>query len=105
MNSQNPNFLIPGVITLAASFIVNNNEPALIATESFRYFSLFIILSGLFSLILILLLMFFDKYIKRAEKVALAIFSFYTLPTFAYTVIFIGASDRETLKFIMSFFK
>ena len=104
MNSQNPNFFIPGVITLAASFIVNNNEPALIATESFRYFSLFIILSGLSSIILILLLMFFDKYIKRAEKVALAIFSFYTLPTFAYTVIFIGASDRETLKFIMSFF-
>ena len=104
MNSQNPNFLIPGLITLAASFIVNNNEPALIATESFRYFSLFIILSGLSSIILIFLLMFFDKHIKRAEKIALAIFSFYTIPTFAYTVIFIGASDRETLKFIMSFF-
>ena len=104
MNSQNSNFLIPGVMTLAASFIVNNNEPALIATESFRYFSLFIILSGLSSIILILLLMFFDKHIKRAEKIAMTILSFYTLPTFAYTVIFIGASDRETLKFIMSFF-
>jgi hypothetical protein len=104
MNSQNSNFYIPGVMTLAASFIVNNNEPALIATESFRYFSLFILLSGLSSAILILLLMFFDKHIKQAEKIAMTILSFYTLPTFAYTVIFIGASDRETLKFIMSFF-
>ena len=104
MNSQNSNFLIPGVITLAASFIVNNNEPALIATESFRYFSLFILLSGLSSAILILLLMFFDKHIKQAEKIAMTILSFYTLPTFAYTAIFMGASDRETLKFIMSFF-
>ena len=104
MNSQNSNFLIPGVMTLAASFIVNNNEPALIATESFRYFSLFILLSGLSSTILVLLLMFFDKHIKQAEKIPMTILSFYTFPTFAYTVIFIGASDRETLKFIMSFF-
>ena len=104
MNSQNSNFYIPGVMTLAASFIVNNNEPALIATESFRYFSLFILLSGLSSVILVLLLMSFNKHTKRAEKIEMTIFSFYTLPTAAYTVIFIGASDRETLKFIMSFF-
>ena len=104
MKSRNLNKWIPGVITLAVSFIVNNNEPALIATESFRYFSLFILLSGLSSAILIILLMFFDKHIKQAEKIVMAIFSFYTLPTIAYTAIFIGASDRETLKFIMSFF-
>ena len=103
MNSRNPNKWIPGVITLAVSFIVNNNEPALIATEGFRYFSLFILLSGLSSMILILLLMFFDKHIKRAEKIAMTILSFYTLPTFAYTVIFIGASDCKTLKSILSF--
>jgi hypothetical protein len=48
--------------------------------------------------------MFFDKHIKQAEKIAMTILSFYSLPTFAYTAIFIGASDRETLKFIMSFF-
>ena len=104
MNSQNFNFWIPGAIALAASFIVNNNEPELIATESFRYFSLFILLSGLSSGILILLLIPFVKPIKRAEKITMTIFSFYTLPTFAYTAIFIGASDHETLKFIMSFF-
>ena len=104
MNSRNPIKWTPGVITLAVSFIVNNNEPALIATESFRYFSLFILLSGLSSTILFMLLMFFDKHIKRAQKIALAILSFYTLPTFAYTVIFIGVSDSETIEFMMSFF-
>ena len=105
MNSQNPYKWIPGVITLAVSIIVNNNEPALISTENFRYFSLFILLSGLSSTIFIILLMFFDKHIKRAEKIAMAILSFYTLPAIAYTVIFIGASDSETIKFMMSFFK
>ena len=105
MNSRNPYKWIPGVITLAVSIIVNNNEPALIATENFRYFSLFILLSGLSSTIFIILLMFFNKHIKRAEKIAMAILSFYTLPAIAYTVIFIGASDSETIKFIMSFFK
>ena len=102
MNFQNPKKWIPAVITLTVSFIVNKNEPALIATESFRYFSLFIVLSGLFSMILIILLLFIKHY-KGSYEIALAIFYLYTIPAIAFIVIFIGASDIETLEFIMSF--
>ena len=103
MNSQNPKKWIPGVITLAVSFIVNSNEPALIATESFRYFSLFIVLSGLSSMISIILLFTLIKHYKGSDKIALAIFYLYTIPAIAFIVIFIGASDIETIEFIMSF--
>ena len=103
MNSQNPKKWIPAVITLAVSFIVNSYEPALIATESFRYFSLFIVLSGLSSMILIILLLTFIKHYKGSYKIALAILYLYTIPAIAFIVIFIGASDIETIEFIMSF--
>ena len=104
MNSQNPKRWIPGGITLVASLIVKNNAPALIASESFRYFSLFILLSGLSSIMLMILISQIQKpqSNEQSEKM-FAIFYFYTMPTMFYSIVFIG-DDFDNIKFIMSFF-
>ena len=100
MNSQNLKSWIPGFITLVASLIVNNNAPELIASESFRYFSLFILLSGLSSGLLMILI---SKIQKSFNEQLMAIFFLYTMPTMFYTLVFIG-DDFDNIKFIMSFF-
>lgn len=104
MNFQNLKSWIPGGITLVASHIVNNNAPELIASESFRYFSLFILLSGLSSIMLMILIFQIQKpqSNEQTEK-TFAIFYFYTMPTMFYTLVFIG-DDFDNIKFIMSFF-
>ena len=102
MNSQNPKRWIPGGITLVASLIVKNNAPELIASESFRYFSLFILLSGLSSIMLMILISTIQK-LQGNKKWDEAIFYLYTMPTIFYTLVFIG-DDFDNIKFIMSFF-
>ena len=104
MNSKNPKRWIPGGITLVASLIVKNNAPALIASESFRYFSLFILLSGLSSIMLMILISQIQKpqSNEQSEK-TFAIFYFYTMQTMFYSMVFIG-DDFDNIKFIMSFF-
>ena len=92
MNSKKLKVWIPAGVTLVASHIVKYNAPELIASEGFRYFSLFILLSGLSSALLVAL----------SEKM-FAIFYFYTVPTMFYTLVFIGG-DFDNIKFIMSFF-
>ena len=104
MNSQNPKRWIPGGITLVASLIVKNNAPALIASESFRYFSLFILLSGLSSIMLMILISQIQKPQSNEQfEKTFAIFYFYTMPTMFYSMVFIG-DDFDNIKFIMSFF-
>tara|TARA_X000000368_G_C23047792_1_gene719929 strand:+ start:2792 stop:3109 length:318 start_codon:yes stop_codon:yes gene_type:complete len=105
MNSQNLKSWIPGFITLVASLIVNNNAPELIASESFRYFSLFILISGLSSMMLMILISVIQEpqSNEQTEK-TLVIFYFYTIPAMFYTLVFIG-DDFDNIKFIMSFFK
>lgn len=100
MSSQNLKNWIPGGITLVVSHIVKNNAPELIASESFRYFSLFILLSGLSSVLLMILI---SKIQKSFNEQVMAIFFLYTMPTMFYTVVFIG-DDFDNIKFIMSFF-
>ena len=100
MSSQNLKVWIPGGITLVVSHIVKNNAPELIASESFRYFSLFILLSGLSSGLLMILI---SKIQKSFNEQLMAIFFLYTMPTMFYTVVFIG-DDFDNIKFIMSFF-
>ena len=91
MNTKELKVWIPTGVTLVASHIVKYNAPELIASEGFRYFSLFILLSGLSSALLVAL----------SKK--FAIFFFYTAPTMFYTLVFIGG-DFDNIKFIMSFF-
>ena len=55
MNSVNLKVCIPAGVTLVASHIMKYNAPELIASEGFRYFSLFILLSVLSSLLLVAL--------------------------------------------------
>ena len=100
MSSQNLKVWIPGGITLVVSLIVKNNAPELIASESFRYFSLFILLSGLSSGLLMILI---SKIQKSFNEQLMAIFFLYTMPTMFYTLVFIG-DDFDNIKFIMSFF-
>lgn len=100
MSSQNLKVWIPGGITLVVSHIVKNNAPELIASESFRYFSLFILLSGLSSGLLMILI---SKIQKSFNEQLMAIFFLYTMPTMFYTLVFIG-DDFDNIKFIMSFF-
>ena len=100
LKTQNLKSWIPGFITLVASLIVNNNAPELIASESFRYFSLFILLSGLSSGLLMILI---SKIQKSFNEQLMAIFFLYTMPTMFYTLVFIG-DDFDNIKFIMSFF-
>ena len=100
MSSQNLKNWIPGGITLVVSHIVKNNAPELIASESFRYFSLFILLSGLSSVLLMILI---SKIQKSFNEPVMAIFFLYTMPTMFYTLVFIG-DDFDNIKFIMSFF-
>lgn len=100
MSSQNLKNWIPGGITLVVSHIVKNNAPELIASESFRYFSLFILLSGLSSVLLMILI---SKIQKSFNEQVMAIFFLYTMPTMFYTLVFIG-DDFDNIKFIMSFF-
>ncbi len=98
MNSENLKVLIPAGVTLVASHIVKYNAPELIASEGFRYFSLFILLSGLSSLLLVALALS-----EKISEKMFAIFYFYTVPTMFYTLVFIG-DDFDNIKFIMSFF-
>ena len=100
MSSQNLKVWIPGGITLVVSHIVKNNAPELIASESFRYFSLFILLSGLSSGLLMILI---SKIQKSFNEQLMAIFFLYTMPTMFYTLVFFG-DDFDNIKFIMSFF-
>ena len=101
---KNSGQLIPAAIVLMASFSIDNNQPAWIATESFRYFSLFILLSGLTSLILICPLLIYLAPDELLEKLIPLLFAWCILPSMMFSFIFIGVSDRETLGFILSFF-
>lgn len=101
---KNSGQLIPAAIVLMASFSIDNNQPAWIATESFRYFSLFILLSGLTSLILIFPLLIYLAPDELLEKLIPLLFAWCILPSMMFSFIFIGVSDRETLGFILSFF-
>ena len=101
---KNSGQLIPAAIVLMASFSIDNNQPAWIATESFRYFSLFILLSGLTSLILISPLLIYLAPDELLEKLIPLLFAWCILPSMMFSFIFIGVSDRETLGFILSFF-
>ena len=101
---KNSGQLIPAAIVLMASFSIDNNQPAWIATESFRYFSLFILLSGLTSLILICPLLIYLAPDELLEKLIPLLFAWCILPPMMFSFIFIGVSDRETLGFILSFF-
>ena len=101
---KNSGQLIPAAIVLMASFSIDNNQPAWIATESFRYFSLFILLSGLTSLILIFPLLIYLAPDELLEKLIPLLFAWCILPSMMFSFIFIGVSDRETLRFIISFF-
>ena len=98
MNSNKLKVWIPAGVTLVASHIVKYNAPELIASEGFRYFSLFILLSGLSSLLLVALALS-----EKISEKMFAIFYFYTVPTMFYTLVFIG-DDFDNIKFIMSFF-
>ena len=102
MMVKNSGQLIPAAIVLIASLSINNNQPAWIATESFRYFSLFILLSGLASLGLIALLIYLAPK-ELLEKLIPLLFAWYIFPAMMYSFVFIGTSDSETLLFIMSF--
>ena len=95
--------LIPAAIVLIASLSIDNNQPAWIATESFRYFSLFILLSGIASLGLIAPLLIYLAPEELSEKLIPLLFAWCIFPSMMYTFVFIGISDRETLRFIMSF--
>jgi len=101
---KNSGQLIPAAIVLIASLSIDNNQPAWIATESFRYFSLFILLSGLASLGLIILLLIYPAPEELLEKLIPLLFAWCIFPAMMYSFVFIGISDRETLRFIMSFF-
>ena len=101
---KNSGQLIPAAIVLMASFSIDNNQPAWIATESFRYFSLFILLSGLASLGLITPLLIYLAPEELLEKLIPLLFAWCIFPAMMYSFVFIGISDRETLRFIMSFF-
>ena len=98
MNSNKLKVWIPAGVTLVASHIVKYNAPELIASEGFRYFSLFILLSGLSSALLVALALS-----EKISEKMFAIFYFYTVPTMFYTLVFIG-DDFDNIKFIMSFF-
>ena len=101
---KNSGQLIPAAIVLIASLSIDNNQPAWIATESFRYFSLFILLSGLASLGLIISLLIYPTPEELLEKLIPLLFAWCIFPAMMYSFVFIGISDRETLRFIMSFF-
>ena len=101
---KNSGQLIPAAIVLIASLSIDNNQPAWIATESFRYFSLFILLSGLASLGLITPLLIYLAPEELEEKLIPLLFAWCIFPAMMYSFVFIGISDRETLRFIMSFF-
>ena len=101
---KNSGQLIPAAIVLIASLSIDNNQPAWIATASFRYFSLFILLSGLASLGLIILLLIYPAPEELLEKLIPLLFAWCIFPAMMYSFVFIGISDRETLRFIMSFF-
>ena len=101
---KNSGQLIPAPIVLIASLSIDNNQPAWIATESFRYFSLFILLSGLASLGLITPLLIYLAPEELLEKLIPLLFAWCIFPAMMYSFVFIGISDRETLRFIMSFF-
>jgi hypothetical protein len=101
---KNSGQLIPAAIVLLASFSIDNNQPAWIATESFRYFSLFILLSGLTSLGIITPLLLYLATYDLQEKIIPLLFAWCILPSMMFSFIFIGVSDRETLRFIISFF-
>jgi hypothetical protein len=100
---KNSGQLIPAAIVLIASLSIDNNQPAWIATESFRYFSLFILLSGLASLGLIAPLLIYLAPKELLEKLIPLLFAWYIFPAMMYSFVFIGISDSETLLFIMSF--
>ena len=100
---KNSGQLIPAAIVLIASFSINNNQPEWIATESFRYFSLFILLFGLTSMIAIVPLVSHLANEELSEKLIPLLFAWCILPPMMYSFVFIGISDRETLRFIMSF--
>ena len=101
---KNSGQLIPAAIVLIASLSIDNNQPAWIATESFRYFSLFILLSGLASLGLITPLLIYLAPEELLEKLIPLLFAWCIFPAMMYSFVFIGISDRVTLRFIMSFF-
>ena len=101
---KNSGQLIPAAIVQIASLSIDNNQPAWIATESFRYFSLFILLSGLASLGLITPLLIYLAPEELLEKLIPLLFAWCIFPAMMYSFVFIGISDRETLRFIMSFF-
>ena len=94
---------IPAAVVLIASLSIDNNQPAWIATESFRYFSLFILLSGLASLIIITPLLIYLAPEELLEKLIPLLFVWCIFPAMMYSFVFIGISDRETLRFIISF--